>query len=222
MNADMTVGFLTIRYDALEFEKAQEGTIQHEFWKKYSETRIMLSSNEPAAALDFTNKVARQKGVVIMSSIGSQVFLELSCKVLDRVKAETDLLGKTYGWLSSDPEGKQHTNGLIIRQGLNTQLIIKEQRRLKGFFEGSLSHQTFKDSVGGFDLGPIMAKTSYSNIRECMSKQVHYNQPQVETVNVMNFKYLILICVLLFILSYVVLFVELVDKMRAITRVTPV
>ena len=180
MNGDMAVAFVAMRYDATEFEKAQEGTIQHEFWKKYSETRIMLSSKEPMAAFDFMNKVSRQKGVIIMNSIASQVFLELNCKLLDGMKAGTNLLGKTHDWLSSDPEGKQHTNGLIIRQGLNTQLIIKGQRRLKGVFEGSLLHQTFKDSVGGFDLGPIMAGTSYSNIRECMSKQVHYNHPKVE------------------------------------------
>ena len=196
MNADMAVGFGSMAYDADEFEKTQGGTIQEEFWKKYSETRIMVSSKEPTVAFDFMNKVARQKEFVIMSSIGSQVFLELSCKVLDRVKAETDLLGKTYGWLSSDPEGKQHTNGLIIRQGLNTQLIIKGQRRLKGVFEGSLLHHAFENSIGGFDLGPIMAGTSYSNIRECMSKQVHYNHPKVEIVNVLNLRLLLFICVL--------------------------
>ena len=161
------------------------------------------------AAFDFMNKVSRQKGVIIMNSIASQVFLELSCKLLDGMKAGTNLLGKTYGWLSSDPEGKQHTNGLIIRQGLNTQLIIKGQRRLKGVFEGSLLHHAFESSVKSMNLGSLMAGTSYFNIRECMSKQVHYNHPKVETVNVNNLRLLLFICLLLLIVSFVVLVVEL-------------
>ena len=43
MNADMTVGFVAMGYDANEFEEAKSGTIQDEFWKKYSETRIIMN-----------------------------------------------------------------------------------------------------------------------------------------------------------------------------------
>ena len=125
------------------------------------------------------NKVVKQKGVIIMTGIVSEVFLELCCKMLDGMKAGTDLFGKTYGWLSSDPEGKQHTRGLIMRQGLNDELIIKGKRRLKGLFEESLHHRALEDSFGSMDLGPMMAQTSYSNIRKCMLKQLHYNHLEV-------------------------------------------
>ena len=126
------------------------------------------------------NKAVEQKGVVIINGIVSQVYLEMSCKMLDGMKAGTNLLGKTYGWSSSDPEGKQHTNGLIMRQGLIDELIIKGQRRLKGLFKGSLHYEALEDPFGGMDWGLLTAQTSYSNIRECMSKQVHYNQPRVQ------------------------------------------
>ena len=208
MNADMAVGFISISYDATEFEKAEEGSIQEEFWKKYSETRIMMSTQDPVEGGQLLNQVTLQKGVIIMSSIGSQVFLELCCKAADIAKSGTVLFGKSYGWSSSDPEGKQHTSGLIMRQGLITELVIKGQKRLKGLFEGSLIHQVLEDSVGSMDFS-IMQRASYSNIRECMSKEVHYNQPQVEKVNVMNFKYLALICMLLFLVSFAVLVVEI-------------
>ena len=157
-----------------------------------------------------------------MSSTFSQVVLEMSCKGLDAIKAGTNLLGKTYGWLSNDPEGKQHTTGLIMRQGFIDELIIKGQRRLKGYFEGSLHYRVLEVSWRSMNFGPMMAGTSYSNIRECMSKEVHYNQPEVETVNVRNFKYLALICMLLIIVSFVVLYGELIDKLTKRARVTSI
>ena len=59
------------------------------------------------------------------ANITVTVFLEMYCKMLDGMKAGTNLHGKIYGWLSNDAEGKQHTSGLIMRQGFIDELIIK-------------------------------------------------------------------------------------------------
>ena len=69
-------------------------------------------------------------------------------------------------------------------------------------------------------MGPMMTGTNYSNIRECMSKQVHYNQPEVETVSLNNFRFLFLVCVLLLIASFIVLYGEPLHKM--IKRTKPI
>ena len=217
-----SVGFLAILYDVSEFEQAQPGTIQEEFWEEFHETRYMLDpSGDPYAQGKFFSKILKQKGFGIMSNLYSQIALEMCCKMWDALKAGTNLFGKAYGWIASDPEGKQHTQGLIIRQGLKNDLVIRGRRKFKGFFEGSLFSKTFAESLRLMDFGPMMAATNYTSIRECMSKEIHYNQPKVEAVTVMNFKYLALICVLLGIVSFGVLFGELVHELRTLTRVTP-
>ena len=128
---------------------------------------------------------------------------------------------RTYGWLASDPEGKQHTQGLIMRQGLDSDLIIKGQRRLKGLFEGDMIVKAIARLLEVLDFGPVTSGIStVSEVMKCISKQVNFNRPEVETVNVRNFKYLALVCVLLFIISFTVLVVELVDKMIKEVRVS--
>ena len=215
-----SIGFFVALHNANEFEKAQPGTIQEEFWERFKHSQFMFdTSGDSEANAEFLVKLMKKTSFWIISSLYSEVFLEFCCRALDGVKIGNKMLGETYGWITSDPEGKQQTQGFILRQGLKNDLIIKGQRKLKRIFEGSLFSKTYSDSFGGFDMGPMLAGTSYSNIRECMSKEVHYNQPEVETVNVRNFKYLALICMLLIIVSFVVLYGELIDKLTKRARV---
>ena len=53
IDVDIAVGFIAMGCDADEFLEAEAGTIQDEFWKTYSETRIMISSKEPIVEVIF-------------------------------------------------------------------------------------------------------------------------------------------------------------------------
>lgn len=131
------------------------------------------------------------------------------------------LLAGRYTWVSSDPEGMQHAIGLIMRQRMQSDLVIKGRKRLKILFEGGVFHKAFYESMDEISLGPMMeGHVSFYDIRKCMSKQVNYNQAQVERVSARNFKLLALICVILLLLSFFVLFFENVHAMMKVTRVT--
>lgn len=131
-------------------------------------------------------------------------------------------LKSTLGCLC-DPEGSQHTIGLIMRQGLTSDLITKGIRRLQTTFERAVTPKIISESLAGFDCGPFCQGTSnISEAIKCMSKQVNYNQAEIDAVNVLNFMYLIVLCGLLFLISFAVLILEHVDKVRQITRDQPI
>ena len=123
--------------------------------------------------------------------------------------------------MSSDPEGKQHTEGFIMRQGLKTDRIRKGIMVSQRIFDTGFQLKDISESFRDTDVGSLM--TSPPNVTEmikCLSDQVIFNEEQVETVVVQNFKFLTLICVLLLLLALSVLFLENVHKMKT-TRVTP-
>ena len=222
---DITVAFMAVTYDADEFEEAEEGTIQEEFWKMFSKNHMTLdSARDPMEGGKFMEKVMKQKGVLLVTSMMSQVMLDASCKMLEGIKGENTMLGQTYSWLGTDPDGKQHTTGLITNHGLNEDpLIIKGRRRLMRVFEGSLFHQAFIDSVGGMAdmMDGMVGHASAHNIHKCLSKTVNFNHPEVENVHVGNFKYLTLVCLFLLLVALFVLISEKVYKMMKTTRVQP-
>ena len=123
--------------------------------------------------------------------------------------------------MSSDLEGKQHTEGFIMRQGLKTDRIRKGIMVSQRIFDTGFQLKDISESFRDTDVGSLM--TSPPNVTEmikCLSDQVIFNEEQVETVVVQNFKFLTLICVLLLLLALSVLFLENVHKMKT-TRVTP-
>ena len=134
---NLSVAFIAMLHDTTEFEDAEEGSIQQEFWNKFNTTRYMADSKkDPYGAGEFCAKFAKQEGVVILTSLFSIPSMKGFCKLI------TGMSSEVFGWLSSDPEGKQHTTGFIMRQGLDTELITKGKRRLKGLFEGNIVAKT--------------------------------------------------------------------------------
>ena len=207
---NITVGFFAVVYDVNEFEEAEEGTIQEEFWKQFRTSHYIIDNSKDilGAGNFMVSQFPKKESILIVTSMFSEPGLKAMCKLI------VGGAPRTYGWLASDPKGKQHTQGLIIRQGLNSDLIIKGQRRLKGLFEGDIIVKAIARSLEVLDFGPLSAGnlSTISEVMRCISKQVNFNCPEVETVNVKNFRYLALVCVLLFFISFTVLIVELVDK----------
>src|SRR5207253_3351553 len=100
--------------DVNEFEEAQPGTIQEEFWERFNDSRFMVDpSGDPEAIAEFGSKTLKQQGFWILSNLYTRSVLEMYCKMLDAMKAGTDILGQIYYWIASDPQGKHHTQGLI-------------------------------------------------------------------------------------------------------------
>ena len=143
-----------------------------------------------------------------------------ACQV--KVIAQSDIprLVKRYSWLSSDPEGIQHTTGFITRQGIKDYLIMKGVRVVGQIFEAGILPKVISDSFESIDMGPmIKGAADYSEIMKCMSKQVNYNQHEVERVSLKNFVYLNVVCSFLFVAAFLVLAIESWPKKM---RVTPI
>lgn len=139
MKKNSTVGFLAAFTDVSHFQNAEKGSIQEEFWKQYLTTHFLIdfSAEDQTTLQNFGVKMMFKKAVFVVSSIFGQIVLETCCKAKESRK-EIPMLHKTYGWLSSDPDGKQHQTGIIIRQGLNTDLIKKGKKKVRGLFEGHI------------------------------------------------------------------------------------
>ena len=217
MRENCTVGFLAALNDVSHFEKADKGSIQETFWKQFSTSHYMVDFNteDQLTLQKFGMLMVNQEAVFVVSSLFSQLILETVCKAKERKTEELPMLGNTYGWLSSDPEGKQHKTGLIIRQGLNTELIIKGRRRLRGLFEGDVILKGFWKCVDNADLGPLTDGVArVTDVQKCIAKTVNYKEPEnIEQVNVENLKYLNLVCLALVLCSFTVLVLEKMVKM---------
>ena len=66
-----------------------------------------------------------------------------------------------------------------MRQGIKTDFIIKE------LFEGGITSKAFSQLVNAFQ-NKAFTRSSSSEIMKCMSKQVNFNQLEVEEVKVAN------------------------------------
>lgn len=69
---------------------------------------------------------------------------------------------------------------------------------------------------------PLFSKGSAAGLQKCMPKTVNFDHSGVEVVKLKNFKYLFIICIVLALVSFVVLFVENVQKMQKENWVTPI
>ena len=168
---EMTVMFSAISYDTREFVEAQEGSIQEQFWKKFEDTHIAVDMQKDVDKIgDVNEKALNGKLVMFLNSLYGQAYRKLCCnmKVIAEAESSTNKVG-TYGWLSSDPEGKQHAIGYITRQGMKNHLIMEGLRRLKGIFEAGITPKAMADSLESVDFGPITAgHADYSEVLKCM------------------------------------------------------
>ena len=208
---EMTVGFIALMYDKTEFETAEEGSIQETFWRRFKHSLYMLDSSKDAFKnLAFVSRMfEKQEAVLIANSLTAQPMSKSLCKVL------VVMIPQTYLWSSSDPESKQHTTGFIFRQRINTKLVTKAKRKMKSLFESNLLARGVTKALQMVDFGPMVEGVStISPKMKCLSKQVNYNQPEVETVGVDNFKLLFVVSLVFLIISFVVLFLEHVLKIN--------
>ena len=215
---------LAITYDINEFQDAEAGSIQHEFWQHIKDTHIMVKFGHTIEELtEMAGMVLEGKVSGIMNSLYSYTLVKNICKFKSIVQKDSPTIARTYASQASDPEGRQHTVGIIIRQGMKTDLVFKEKQRCKRLFEQGMTHKLISDSAAGLDFGMSMLEGTASvvEIMKCTSKEVNYNQPEVEGVNIENLKYLNLVCVLLFILSFTILVVENVHINRQLGQVSP-
>ena len=219
---DMKVAFSVVTYDAKEFVTAVQGSIQQEFWTMFGETHVTMDLNGNMGKFFQTfTRYLNQQAVIILNSFYTP-FIKAGCKMMIVMQKENAKYDRRYTWVSSDPEGMQHPIGLIMRQGINTDLIIKGQKRLRRLFEGGVFFIAMYELMDEISFGPITeGSVSVYEIRKCMSKQLIYHQHEVERVNVRNFRYLSLVCVLLFLVAFAVLLLENIHTYLSVTRVTP-
>ena len=205
----MQIGFFAVMSHQSEFETAEEGSIQETFWKRFRSSLHMLdSSKDVFENLGFVNRMFRQQeAVLIINYLIAQPLTNSLCKAL------VVMIPKTYLWRSSDPESKQHSTGMIMRQGMNTELVAKVKRKLRELFEGGMLAKAVANAVQMLDFGPLIEGVpTLSEKMKCLSKQVNYNQLEVETVGVSYFKLLFVVSVVFLVISFVVLFLENVLK----------
>ena len=217
---DMTVAFSALTYDVVEFEEAEEGTIQEKLWKKFKDTHVVLDFSKDVDIIEIFKQAVEGRLVWLLNSLYSTSCVFLCCKNKVIAQSDTPSFVKRYGWLSSDPESMKHTTGFITKQGIKDDLIMKGVRVLGRIFEAGIAPRVISDTFESMDFGPLMeGAADYSEIMKCMSKQVNYNHPEVERVSFKNFKYLNVVCGLLFVTAFLVLVVESWPKK---TRVTPI
>ena len=218
-----TVFFYAFTYDLNEFVNAEKGSIQEEFWKMYKNNYINVDVQQNMKDMlsgGTINKTLDAKLISFLSSLYNHAFVKQVCKMKVIMQKDIPLFSRMFTWTSSDPEGKQHTTGLIMRQGLKSDLIRKGKRRLRGLFEGDIIKKLIAHVADTVDYGPIMEGTaSISEIMKCLSKTVNYNHPKVENANPSNFRYLGLIYAFFFFIAFIVLVLEIVQKLWTTTRV---
>ena len=215
---DYTVGFLAGMSDVKEFEEAEPGSVQDEFRTRMKNSVSIIDiGKDTTSAMTFGINILKQKGVLV-SSMFITLLREMTCKGKNSFEDGMPDLSGVYSWVSSDPQGKQKTQGLIMRQGLTTPLITKGLRRTRRLFEADIVKTAIARGISNVDGGPMYSgKTDYYSILKCMSDTVNYNSVKVEKVNTENFKYLHLLFVIMLIFAFIVFILEIYVKNRPIT-----
>ena len=217
-----TVGFLAGMSEVNEFEDAEPGSIQEKFWTRMKNNVFLIDFGmDLSSTVIFGFKILKQKGV-FMSSMFITSVRKIMCKIKNAWEDKRpDLLpdlSRVYSWVSSDPERKRHSQGLIMRQGLTTPLITKGVRRTRRLFEADIIKISMAEGMSNAGLRlKSSEKTDDYSILKCMSDTVQYNSVEVERVNTENFRYLYLLCVLMFICAFIVLSLEIYVKNRPTT-----
>ena len=219
---NLTVIFSTLTDDTNEFERAEKDSIQRKFWDVFKKNHHMADFTAPFGLLDSLVKMANHKAALMIYSQYSDVVTSRACKMKSIIKQQGKDIDKFYVWSSSDPKGIQKTVGLIMRQGIKNDLINKGLRRLRGVFEGGLYPKALSVSMDAVEIGRMFEGTvSVADMVKCASKTVNFNRPEVKTACIANFRYLVLFCVILLLVSFTVLVLENVLIMLKITRVRP-
>ena len=135
----------------------------------------------------------------------------MTCQIKYSLKKSIPDANRIYSWLASDPEGKQQTRGIIIRQGLRTPLFMKGQRRLRGLFEGDILSIGFTMGMDKY-IHDLFGKDDFYETLKCLSNEVQYNAVKVDVVTLQNFRHLFLIVVFTLIVALFVLIYETVKK----------
>ena len=186
---NITPAFLAAMQDQNEFVHAEKGSVQEEFWNKYRTSHFLIDQLGDLMAIgEFIGKFPRQEAVIILNSMIKEPLLKVFCETAIATAV------RTYGWLSSDPKGKEHLMGVIMRQGLKTDVIIRGKKRVRRLFEGRLILEGVEKSLSNLDFGPMaQGMSTISQTMKCMSKLVNYDHPQVENVVLSNFRCLVLV-----------------------------
>lgn len=77
---NLTVAFFGLTYDAMEFDEAEEGTIQHEFWKQFKDTHMTIGNQNSDEAGEVINQGLKGKFVLIMNTLYAHTFAKVFCK----------------------------------------------------------------------------------------------------------------------------------------------
>lgn len=215
MNKDnLTAGFIAGFTEVKEFEDADEGSVQYEFWKRMKNRVVIVDSGVDINVIsDNGFRFLKQESVILRIAHQIQSIRSAACKLKGATQDRVPELKQIFTWLSSDPEGKEHTEGPIMRQDLKTLLITKGKRRLRGIFESGVAKFSSSEGMENLDLGPMFSGNSdHSSFLKCMSDTVNYNSVKVERVNTENFRYFNLLCVLMFIVAFIALSFETYRK----------
>lgn len=196
INSNKTVTFFAISSDVKEFETAKEGSIQEEFWEKFKKNYTTVRFGHSIEEItEMLTKALNGEYVGIMNSLFSNPLVKWTCKMKAVVQKDVLPLARIFGWISKVPDGKLHANGSIMRQGIKTEVTRKGKKRVRRLIENAVMQQAILETLERVDVGPMIEGTaSIADIEKCMSKQVNYNKPEVETVSVENYKCLNVLC----------------------------
>ena len=212
---DLTVSFYDGLPDVKEFEDAEDGSIQAELWSEKKTLTKMMNPKNQELMMNIVMMVLKQKAVCLLDSLLAPPTRKMFCQMKPFLKETVPGGEHVYGWISSDPEGKQHTRGILMRHELKTPLIIKGLRRLKGLIEGDILSQGLEkgmDIKNDDKLSMFSDETSFYDTLKCLSKEVIYNSQKVDVVTLKNFRLLWQFVLIMFAFSYIVLIFERVKK----------
>ena len=184
MNKDnYTVDFLARMPDQKEFEDATPGSIQDEFRTRMKNNVLTIDIGQNMTSDEaFVFNILTQKAVFMTSMFIASV-RERMCKIKNALEDQGAFENKirdpsrVYSWMSSDPAGKHHTTGLIMRQGLTTPLITKGLRRTRRLFEADIIRKPIAEAISNVTLpSQFTGKTDPYSILICMSDTIQSNQ----------------------------------------------
>ena len=209
---NLTVSFNTGLPDIKEFEEAEEGTIHAQLWVDVrNRTKIVDQNGDPQSGMNIARMIVKQEAVSMMDSLLGSPIRKMTCQIKYSLKESIPDANRIYSWLASDPEGKQQTRGIIIRQGLRTPLFMKGQRILRGLFEGDILSIGFTMGMDKY-IHDLFGKDDFYETLKCLSNEVQYNAVKVDVVTLQNFRHLFLIVVFMLIVALFVLIYETVKK----------
>lgn len=213
-----TVSFMAAFSDSKEFENANEGSIQEEFAKRMKGRLVSLDPGvNLAKAMAAGISILKQESAMMMTSMFMKPVRHVVCKY-NIAKDDIPELNQVHTWTSSDPQGWQHTQGLIVRQGLQTPLIMKGLRRTRRLFESDIMKIVIAKGIESIDVGPMMSgKSSFYDSLKCVSDTINYNSVVVEVVQVANFRFLFFLCIFMLLSALVVLIMEIYWKQMPTT-----